>query len=576
MMFSGVQLPKIDYRFDAAYPIENVKIPQTLDGSEYDPEKGVRKYDEEADEALKSSMKKFGFIDPIVLSGDGVVIHGLHRFLIAVQLQQATIPAIIVKNWDHTVDETQFFNIMSNKLNDWSTWLAPNVDRVLRNLDGGVKSRVIRGDDGTFVVVADESGEYRDLARKLGLFIDVIPRQLCASAVDLLTLAKMRVKTLGRRYQYNDEQILYIETLRDQIDQYRRKAVEVGIDTSGNVAQKLQQETTWNENIEKDGIKVARIVLLHSIGVPNAEIAKIVDVPVDNKATRKAAKDAGLDTFMEQVTVENALLRSSKREFDPLASYGYWIDKTLRERYEVLKDVDVRSALAHLDQYRVDVKVTVKTDEITPPDKKLVLDSEEAKDEFNAAVDLIEAKLPDKELPRIVVEDWVRWPQTLKFYANECFKDVLLVDKKLHPENISAKTPMDVKTTRQTTDKACAKTEWNEIWWLDKVNSGEVKIPLIEPDYTIVADRDDLSEDEALAIVTEDANKRLDAEVDKLRKAENVKSSAIYDKLVARDFNKILIGIRKKYEKGPINLFSIGKNRDGNVDDDPDAKGVKS
>jgi hypothetical protein len=571
MLFSGVGLPKIEYDFHPSYPITDVKIPYAID-EPYDADHGLRKYDAEADEAMRESMKQFGFIDPIVITEDGSIIHGVHRLLVAMDLQQAKVPVLIIKNWYKTRDETQFYNIIANKLNDWSTWLAPNVDKILRSVDGGVKNTVIRGDDGTFIVVPDEAGEYRDLAKKLGLFVDVIPHQLCASTVDLLLLAKMRIKTLGRRYQYNDEQILYIETLRDQIDTYRRKAVDAGLDKTSNLKQKLDQMNIWDTNNMNDGIAVARIVFLHSIGLPNEQIAAEVGVPVDNKADREKAREANISAFMEQVTVENAIMRSSKRPFDPLQSYGYWIKETLVSRHDVMKDPEVEEAFHQLESFRVSADQVANEDGLMPPSTRLDLSSPEANDLFHKTVDLITKKISrndQDDLPQAVIEDWVKWPEKLKFYANECFRNVIAVDKKVHPKIAKVKTPMDVKTTRQTTDKACSKLEWNEIRYLDAVCDGSIEEPAIDLNYDLIADRKDLSDDEALALVAADANARRDQEIAQLRKTIDRESSKIYDSMVARDFNQILIDIRGKYKKGPLNLFSTGPNRDGDMSADP-------
>ena len=578
MLFSGVALPRVEYDFKPEYPIDQLVIPYDSNGEGYDSERGLRKYDGEANEALDESMRRFGFLEPIIAGPDGTVIHGVHRLLAAGALQQATVPVIIIRNWKHPRNETQFYNLIANKMNDWSTWLAPNVDNVLRSVDGGVKTRIIRGDDGTFIVVPDEVGEYRNLAKKLGLFIDVIPRQLSASAVDLLVLAKMRVKSLGRRYQYNDEQILYIETLRNQIDQYRRKAVEEGVDTSGNLKEKLDQVNKWDDLNMENGIKVARIVFLHSIGVPKKVISKIVGVPVNNNKARAAAKKAGLDTFMETVTVENAILRSSKRNFDPLRSYGYWINQTLRTRYRVMDQKDIVDSMRELEPYRKDSGFVFSEDEVAPPERSLDLSSKDAVVKFNRTVSLIMNKIDDSDIPREVVEDWVKWPEKLKFYSNECFKDVLEVDRKLHPVNLEKKTPMDVKTTRQTTDKECAKGEWIEIRWLDAVCDGKFKLPEIEPlDYSIVSDNDKISDEEAIRLVADDANRKRLEIIAAMRKDYDAESGKIYDRASPNELNDMLIKIRTKYRVGPINMWTMGgPKHDGDVSSDPDSKAPDS
>lgn len=545
-LVSGIKLPETKLEFDPEVPVGRLRI-----GEDAGVVAATRRYDEVADEALEASIRKFGFIEPIVAARDGRILHGVHRYQVAIKLQQKTVPVTWVDSWDHDDAETQFYNVYANKLNDWSSWIAENVDEVLRSVDGGVGKKVMEGDDSTFVVVPDERGEYREMASKLGMFIDVIPKKLCASSATLLTLAQLRIKSLGRRYQYNDEQLLYIETLRDAVDYHRRKVVEEGLNSAGNLKQKLSQESTWDAKTMDDGRTVARVVFLHSVGIPNEEISKIVGVPVSNKALRERAKAQGMDSFVEVPTVENALWRSAKRSFSPEDTYGWWITQLLENRADMLADAEVSAVLEELKQYRKPWTGAATADGPMHPETRLDLTDEKALALRDKAVSLILSKtagiLDGNGKPVVdkgMAEDWVEWPETLRFYAQECFQHALDEDARKHPVKKGRKSPMDVTTTRQPTDKLCGKKEWQEMVWLDLLHFGSAKY-------------DAMSDDELAAA----------------EKASYEESSVEYDQSTVPEFNNKLMALREKYSEGPLHgIFAMlqGPKRDGDLDGDPD------
>ena len=548
-LVSGVSLPETRLEFDPVVPVGRLKV-----GEDAGVVPAVRRYDEVSDEALEASIRKFGFVEPIIAARDGRILHGAHRYAIAQKLQQRTVPVMWVDNWEHDDAETQFYNVYANKINDWSSWIAENVDEVLRSVDGGVKKKVMEGDDSTFVVVPDETGEYRDMAGKLGMFIDVIPKKLCASSATLLTLAQLRIKSLGRRYQYNDEQLLYIETLRDAVDYHRKKVVEEGLNSAGNLEQKLSQESTWDAKIMSDGRIVARIVFLHSVGLPNDEISEIVGVPVSNKALRERAKAQGMDSFVEMPTVENALWRSAKRSFNPEDTYGWWITQLLETRADMLADKDVAAVLGELEQYRRPWSgATAVEDGPMPPVTRLDYSEPKAARLRKKAVGLILEKTADQldgNGDRVVdegmAEDWVDWPEALRFYAQECFQHALDEEARKHPAKKGRKSPMDVATTRQSTDKLCGKKEWQEMVWLDLVNSDTAKYDAM--------DEDAAAEAEKTAYAT---------------------AGMEYDQTTAQEFNDRLMSLREKYSAGPLKgIFAMlqGPSHDGDLSSDPDSK----
>lgn len=537
---------------------------------ELEGEGDLRRYDEQSDKALTESLKKFGFLEPIIVDENGGIIHGTHRYRIARDvLSQISVPVVIVKNWTekHTPAQTRFYNAYANKINDWSNWIAENMDKMLRRLDGGVKQELILGDEGTFVTAPDESGEYRDMGRILGMFIDVIPEQLCANTATLQVLAELRTKSLGMRYQYNDEQLLFVETLRKQINHYRKTVVDHQVsEDTGNLAIKYDYEEKWDKGLLDDGRKVARITFLHSVGLTDAQISKIVGVPLDNKTQLAQARKENLSNVAEMVTVENALRRSKRRPFNVRDTYCWWINTLFTTRAEVLQDEELQNLLDELKQYRVPSNIKIVDDGPMPPTTKLSLRSKKAKELRAKAVDRIleltkdlkDASQGHPVVTRGMAEDWVDWPEALNFYAGECFQNVIDEINAKTPKYEKGKTPFDVKATRQPSNKLCNKGEFKEMVWLDRQQknfSAKGSIPALEGVGKLVVDG--LSDNNVATIKDE---------IDKI-------ATDWYDGVAPHVLNKFLVDMRGLYNQGPINLFSMmGPNRDGDLSGDPDVK----
>ena len=563
-LISGVVLPKMDKEYVEDMPINKIHEPEG--------EEDLRRYDKPADEALAASIKKFGFLEPIIVDGGGTIIHGVHRYRVARDLlSQISVPVIIVRNWTegHDMAQTRFYNAYANKINDWSNWIAENMDAMLRRLDGGVRQELIIGDEGTYVTAPDESGEYREMGKILGLFIDVIPERLCASSSTLQLLAEMRLKSLGLRYQYNDEQLLFVESLRKEINKFRKTVVDHEVDPkSNNFAIKYDYEEKWDKTMLEDGRKVARVTLLHSVGLPDEQISKIVGVPLNNRTELAQARKEGLSNLAEMVTVENALRRSKRRPFDVRDTYCWWINTVFTTRAEVLQDKELQKILDDLKPYRVPCEIEVPEDGPQPPATQLVLKTKKARTLREKAVDRVmelTADLKDRSqgnplVTRAMAEDWVDWPEALGFYAGECFQNVIeeMEAKKPKYTEKKRKTPFDVKATRQPSNKLCNKGEFVEMVWLDRQQKNFVADGAI-PGFKGVKPLD-------LATMTGD-------EVDKAKEENRRTATLWYDQVPPQTLNKFLVDLRGRYNQGPINLFTMmGPNRDGDMSGDPDAK----
>ena len=82
-------------------------------------EKNPRQNDDAVD-AVAASLKEFGFRQPIVVDGDGVIVCGHTRYKAAQQLGLAKVPVHVAK--DLTPEQIRAYRIADNKTSDLSDW----------------------------------------------------------------------------------------------------------------------------------------------------------------------------------------------------------------------------------------------------------------------------------------------------------------------------------------------------------------------------------------------------------------------------------------------------------------------
>ena len=82
-------------------------------------EKNPRQNDKAVD-AVAASLKEFGFRQPIVVDGDGVIVCGHTRFKAAQQLGLAKVPVHVAK--DLSPEQIRAYRIADNKTSDLSDW----------------------------------------------------------------------------------------------------------------------------------------------------------------------------------------------------------------------------------------------------------------------------------------------------------------------------------------------------------------------------------------------------------------------------------------------------------------------
>ena len=79
---------------------------------------------------VAESIKNFGFLNPIVIDANGVIISGHTRLKAARQLRMETVPCIVQ---DMSEEDAKLARIVDNKSHEYSTW---DVGKLHQELDG--------------------------------------------------------------------------------------------------------------------------------------------------------------------------------------------------------------------------------------------------------------------------------------------------------------------------------------------------------------------------------------------------------------------------------------------------------
>ena len=88
-------------------------------------EKNAKKHDETQIKNVAESIKQYGFVQPVVVDKDNVIVIGHCRVLAAKQLNMETVPCVIADNL--TEDEVRAYRLVDNKSRELSEW---NFDRL--------------------------------------------------------------------------------------------------------------------------------------------------------------------------------------------------------------------------------------------------------------------------------------------------------------------------------------------------------------------------------------------------------------------------------------------------------------
>jgi len=91
------------------------------------------RYNDEAVSAIAKSISEFGFLNPIVVDKDNVIICGHTRYKAAQQLGLVTVP-VVVADW-LSEDQVKAYRIADNKTSELATWNYEQLIAEIRDLE---------------------------------------------------------------------------------------------------------------------------------------------------------------------------------------------------------------------------------------------------------------------------------------------------------------------------------------------------------------------------------------------------------------------------------------------------------
>lgn len=95
-------------------------------------EKNAKKHDETQINNVAESIRQYGFVQPIVIDKDGVIVIGHCRALAAKQLGMDKVPCVCVD--DLTPEQVDALRVVDNKTNE-SEWDLTMLSDVLKDID---------------------------------------------------------------------------------------------------------------------------------------------------------------------------------------------------------------------------------------------------------------------------------------------------------------------------------------------------------------------------------------------------------------------------------------------------------
>lgn len=148
-----------------------------------------RKIDQLAVAKVKGSIHAFGFINPIIVDKDGVILAGHTRYTAALELGLKEIPVIVAK--DLSDAKAKGYRIADNKTAQYSAWdmdlLALELQELDadENLDFNLEMTGFEGEEidkmlegALEMEIPADSGESTDLDNKKKITFKLVPEQL--------------------------------------------------------------------------------------------------------------------------------------------------------------------------------------------------------------------------------------------------------------------------------------------------------------------------------------------------------------------------------------------------------------
>ena len=84
--------------------------------------------------AVRASIEEFGWRQPIVVDGEGVIIAGHTRYKAALEMGLEVVPVTVAR--DMTPEQVRAYRLADNRTHDLSEWSLPMLDAVLAEIEG--------------------------------------------------------------------------------------------------------------------------------------------------------------------------------------------------------------------------------------------------------------------------------------------------------------------------------------------------------------------------------------------------------------------------------------------------------
>lgn len=113
--------------------IKNKEIEHLLIDDLIPYEKNARTHDKNQIEKLKNSLKEFGFINPVIIDENNMILVGHGRIMGAKELEIKTVPCIRIKYL--TEDQKKAYILADNKLSDMAGWDLDLLNEELESIE---------------------------------------------------------------------------------------------------------------------------------------------------------------------------------------------------------------------------------------------------------------------------------------------------------------------------------------------------------------------------------------------------------------------------------------------------------
>ena len=82
--------------------------------------------------AVRASIEEFGWRQPIVVDGEGVIIAGHTRYKAALEMGLEVVPVTVAR--DMTPEQVRAYRLADNRTHDLSEWSLPMLDAELAEI----------------------------------------------------------------------------------------------------------------------------------------------------------------------------------------------------------------------------------------------------------------------------------------------------------------------------------------------------------------------------------------------------------------------------------------------------------